>query len=772
MSRKMMKLSVLCASLTLAAAMAGCGTSNKEGTSASSLANVPTVSETACAQCHSTAREPLTGEFIYEQFNDSPHVANGCQSCHGGGSLHNGVGPMPFAKPGPEQCNTCHTTNDSADYAASGHAHVETEDGEAKCNRCHTHEGAVLGMKNGFTGDKAVMDAMVNAPQATPNASVIQCSTCHVMHKGTLRTPVGWDPALKVGSATAGGSDEYKLCTGCHTYINPNGTLVASGNNGTAAYYHNTAWNRTIASTHWDNPATGTNLIMEGYVLRTNKATPCFDCHGHESKTNTNNLQSVVLEGTRYYGLTTPEPTIYTDWAKSAHGANILVKKYEAVETAPTTTGPDGNTYIRRNAALTDRVMAAGPNGDDNSWPHYDWDAGNRNTCQRCHSSTGAENFMKSPAKFNADGTQQVVSNVIQGYDIAQKFYSSVNVRAANTARLNNFEHLSGWARDPATGIVTPSGQNEALYCWGCHSNAGTGALHAPGAFKFGYKTSTAANGLVVEFDDVKNSNTCMTCHSGRTEIAQNIKLDPRTGTSASFIYPHYMPSSLILFQKGGFEYDGRSYTAPSFFAHDKIGVSAAGTGTTAGPCVGCHMEGPNSHLFTNVTKNDAGVITGITSTNCVTCHTGSNQLTAETLEAEAEEYHAAINVLAAAFRPRGVYYDKSANPYMFADPVLRARSNGTTNWKAVADSYGLTPAVSWKDVMGAAYNLYTLDHDAGWAHNRYYSKRLLWDSIDFIFDGVLDNDVVEAIDAQVTAGRLTAEDAAAAKAYLGSTRP
>lgn len=769
MSRKMMKLSVLCASLTLAAAMAGCGTSNKEGTSASSLANVPTVSETACAQCHSTAREPLTGEFIYEQFNDSPHVANGCQSCHGGGSLHNGVGPMPFAKPGPEQCNTCHTTNDSADYAASGHAHVETEDGDAKCNRCHTHEGAVLGMKNGFTGDKAVMDAMVNAPQAIPNGSVIQCSTCHVMHKGTLRTPVGWDPALKVGSATAGGSDEYKLCTGCHTYINPNGTLVASGLNGTAAYYHNTAWNRTIASTHWDNPATGTNLIMEGYVLRTNKATPCFDCHGHESKTNTNNLTSTVINGSRYYSLTTPEPTIYTDWAKSAHGANILVKKYEAVETAPTTT-VNGTAYILRNAALTDRVMAAGPNGDESSWPHYDWDASNRASCQRCHSSTGAENFMKNPAKFNADGTQLVTNGVVQGYNIAQSFDSAgTSAATTNNNALNNFGHLSGWAR-AANGTVTPSGQNEALYCWGCHSNAGTGALHTPGAFKFGYKTSNVANGVVVEFDDAKNSNACMTCHSGRTEIAQNIKADSRDGSNASIIYPHYMPSSLILFGKNGYEYTGRSYAAPNHFAHDKIGISAAGTGTTAGPCVGCHMTSPNSHLFSNVTKSDAGVITAITSTGCVTCHTGSYQLTAEKLEEEAEQYHASLDALSAVLVPKGIYYDSHTNNYFFNSPTERLNANRITNWKAIADSY--TPAVSWKDVMGAAYNLYTLGHDAGWAHNRYYSKRLIWDSIDFIYDGVLNDDVVAAIDAQVDANRLDAAVAAEAKAYLGSTRP
>ncbi len=77
------------------------------------------------------------------------------------------------------------------------------------------------------------------------------------------------------------------------------------------AGYHETSWYRLIATTHYDNPATGLNAtdvalatgnVIEGYVLRGNKETVCFDCHGHEAKA-----------GTRYGQTTTP--TIYTDWA-------------------------------------------------------------------------------------------------------------------------------------------------------------------------------------------------------------------------------------------------------------------------------------------------------------------------------------------------------------------------------------------------------------------------------------------------------------------------
>jgi hypothetical protein len=403
-----------------------------------------------------------------------------------------------------------------------------------------------------------------------------------------------------------------------------------------------------------------------------------------------------------------------------------------------------------------DAVMNAYTDDASSTWSHYDWDntgaagTSSRATCQRCHTATGAENFMKSPTQYNADGT------IIAG---------SYNV----TTPTNTFNHLAGW-----TTTTKRSSQNEVLYCWGCHSNSGKGVLHNPGPFKFWYGNTlthaTNKNGVLVSFPDAKNSNTCMTCHSGRTEVAQIIKNDERDGTNASIMYPHYMASSLIVFQKGGFEFTGRSYAAPSYFAHDKIGLSAAGTGTTSGPCAGCHMSSPNKHKFTNVTKDGAGVITAITSTACATCHTGDYALTAAKLEEEKEGYDAALAALAAAFVPKGIYYDAHTNNYFFNDPSLRATANRITNWKAIADTY--TPAISWKDLMGAAYNLYTLGHDAGWAHNRYYSKRLIWDSIDMIHNGALDNDITAAIDAQATAGRITAAQATAAKAYLGATRP
>ncbi|HMN03420.1 MAG TPA: C-type polyheme cytochrome OmcB, partial [Geobacter anodireducens] len=285
--------------------------------------------------------------------------------------------------------------------------------------------------------------------------------------------------------------------------------------------------------------------------------------------------------------------------------------------------------------------------------------------------------------------------------------------------------------------------------------------------------TGTTGTSVTVSYPDIAGSNVCMTCHLGR-QIGENIKTITDADGVLGFVNSHYLAAGGQLFGKTGYEYATRSYANPAFFAHDKIGTAAApGTGSN-GPCAGCHMSTPNSHSFLPVTKDSAGAVTAITSTACATCHSGTFALTPEGLTAEEEEYVASLEALKAALAGKGILFF-NAHPYFYidtnsngiADPGEIVSSNAFTNWAGV---YGLA---LWKDVMGAAFNANLLIHDpGGYAHNRFYSKRLIWDSIDFIYDGVLNNDVAAAIDAQVTATRLDSATATAAKAYLGTTRP
>lgn len=124
--RKMKFSIMLLCALSLAAALNGCGSSSKEGnTSTAALDAIPKVDEASCAQCHGSSYDPVSGVPIYSSYVQSKHFKNslgeviGCQDCHGGGSQHNGVGPIPYTNPDAAgKCWGCHQPAFTGAYGA------------------------------------------------------------------------------------------------------------------------------------------------------------------------------------------------------------------------------------------------------------------------------------------------------------------------------------------------------------------------------------------------------------------------------------------------------------------------------------------------------------------------------------------------------------------------------------------------------------------------------------------------------------------------------
>ncbi|MHB8122515.1 MAG: multiheme c-type cytochrome [Desulfuromonadaceae bacterium] len=763
--------------LPAAALMYGCGSSSKSG---GTLSSVATVGDSACVQCHSAAKDPLTGEGIIDQYNKSAHALSadlngtGCEACHGGGAQHNGVGPIAYPIPDATRCASCHTGTNStvlqtglamagaaddptnpSNHANGGYEGVVTNE---PCYRCHSGEGAVLSNVAGYTGNYGV-SAAANADGVLSNNAYklvqdrdfskfkgIQCSTCH-QHGGKLRAVntrsstgavVAWDPNQNRKI------DQFDLCTSCHNLLDNDGTtLIGSGTVADAAtsrpktnyFYHNTSWYRIIGSTHWDNPVTTgtqadansdvTNTPIEGYVIRKTGENPCFDCHGHEAKTNTRP--------------TTPArpSTVYTDWAKSAHAGHLLTVKIAGA------TG-SGTTQV-------DNVMKA--KTDDTTgiaWTHYNWDnstqiargAGDqdRKACQRCHTATGNANYQTNPAT-----------------------YDPLN---------NDFSHLSGWTKynsrsNPVyTGQASP--QNEVLYCWGCHSNAGKGTLRTPGAITANYGSGATANSYT--YPDAKGSNGCIGCHSGLNN-GQAIKLSTSNFSNVGFINSHYLTAGGTVFGNTGYHYTDRDYTIPAGDTHVKIGMGTTGNATvdataTNGPCAGCHFGSKDgSHSLKPVSTYSATD----TSLNplCVNCHStrgeGTNayvtwlgdDATAATFAGSTHKarYQAGLEALRALLEVKG--YTFTANyPYFAA-----------TNWLSVGD-VDTTGAITGKNNMGAAFNYNLMIHDPGGvAHNRRYTRRLIYDAIDWLDNNIMDY----SVSATLTALPDPAYEAAAI-AYLINT--
>lgn len=717
------KLSIMVLCMLLAAAMLyGCGSSHKEGAEATSPENVGRVGDRVCIQCHGGVNtDPVTNEDKVVQYQrSSPHNQEGlgCEACHGGGAEHFGTGPIPFPAPDAARCKSCHNgtttingkvarattadifeqatkeapadTNPAAlsNHANGGYEGINTGD---RCRRCHTSEGSLRASLLGITGDKTILEAKMAQVEWGFGYTGINCSTCHE-HGGGMR-PINtqdadgnivlWDPgALRKAS-------QFNLCTSCHTlYTNSSngtlGSLVASGDTinvpapdgstvavTTAPFYHNTAWYRQIASTHYDQPASSTpagggNTIIEGYVIRRTSANPCFDCHGHEFKTNTR----AGVPGASASVAARPS-TIYTDWAKSGHAGKLLLQKYAA------SAGLSGTAQV-------DAVLLAGVDETSGAaWSHYDWDAtlnadgsSNRGECQMCHTATGNSNYLNDSANYNF--------------------------------RNNDFSHLVGWKKASAGVATTSSGQNELLYCWGCHSNASAGVLRRTGSAQLSFQIQ---QGQPIIIQNVGKSAACVVCHGGRGSVGASIAQDSRS----SRFQGHHAPVAGIMFASQthiAFEYPGKNYDNPSF-KHFQINAA------TDGPCASCHMPGA-SHTFAPVEEND--VITKINAQAlCDTCHGGA--MNPASLEAASGGYEEASTIL----------NNYNSNLTGFKNYLnLAITSSNYSDRVAVPDNaYG-----AWQNgkIIG--------DEPCAYVHNPTYIKRIIFDSIDWMDNGVLDGTI------------------------------
>jgi hypothetical protein len=356
---------------------------------------------------------------------------------------------------------------------------------------------------------------------------------------------------------------------------------------------------------------------------------------------------------------------------------------------------PHDNTVLQQN-----REWAESGHGDTTAqpWMHYDFKA--RADCNRCHTTTGYVKYVTTGDK-------------------------------------------AAWATANSSDKT-----KEVLRCDGCHTDYSWNR-RALGAVRADY-----TNVPSFFYPDSRTSNICLNCHIGR-ESGDSIKNLPATTnfTNTGFINSHYLTAGGTLFGQTGYEYAERNYVNDAGFLHDQIGITGVnGTGTTRGPCVGCHLTSPASHRFLPVEEDANGVITAVTSTLCANCHGG---LSAAGLEAEKEALAAALEALKAQLAVQG--YNYTTNYPYFAN----------RNWEKFGAGTG-------KDTMGAAFNYNLLSHDPGaFAHNSNYTKRLIYDSIDWMNDGILDGDVESAINA-LTA--ITAAQKTSAITYLlggpGGTRP
>ncbi len=630
---------------------------------------------------------------------------------------------------GMNTCVTCHAAI-VTDWMTSRHANTEGVDlntqgiptnaqiSSGNCAACHDPLGDSQSLTQNVTGN-------VSRP-------VIGCESCH--GPGSLHTEAGGTGPISLLSGTFVSalvgtvpvSGQFVMCTNCHGLLDSSGTTTVTTTHDPLSGVTPTGNQYTITDTHfatpgdWSGIGTAATTSITGYSMsyrdaqgnyRTDYSDErvCVNCHNPHKPATQNR-----------------------EWAQSAHG--------------------DKGAF-NQNSTKTGYFSGA--------WAHYNWSVSTRMACQRCHTTTGFAAY--------ADA-----------------------LRTGDTARAQMLRE--GTNTSAAVVPFSAKFKPEMLKCNGCHTD-NRGTLRNPGPITANYdyvssgKTYARASHA---YPDIYGSNVCMSCHTGR-ENGDTIKglNDPAllsAGTISSFdfknsgfINSHYLTAGGQVFTVTGYKFDGRAYNNLPEYRHDKIGTPATlklspyvDTGSN-GPCIGCHMSRPNkngNHLFLPVSRSTTkyGEITGIASEVCLNCHGPSTTLILDLVKEQQIQFTDSLEALKDQLETKLNFFFAPYNPYFFVaagfDPAYNEATAGThcvqnsnlpiKNWQT-----GGTSTFSWNGTscvssvgvagtagtgqnnMGAAFNFNLLEHDPGaFVHNRMYTKRLIYDSIDWVDDGVMNYSV------------------------------
>jgi hypothetical protein len=542
----------------------------------------------------------------------------------------------------------------------------------------------------------------------------------------------GGDPS-QTGSGTSGASklaqSQSCMSTSCH------GAMTSPGSGGVIA----DEWR---ASTHNTRNGAGCADCHEPDAGHPNL---CNKCHGGGGYGVTKNPDQAGKCG-KCHGLNHPQDIMMT--MSPQHFGNM--------------TASQANTGYRPSY-LASRYIGNcrgchNPHDTSSAMPQmHQWAASG-------FGNTAASAFKSD---FKTRGTSQPAASAGQGQSYCVCCHTTtgfINFVSpdAQGVRFND-QHAWGSASDKT---------KEVLGCDACHDNGKGGsygyAIRSVPQVTTYYNYSAANSpvslkitGKGVTFPDLGASNVCVPCHVGRgvgQVIFDAAALGLDFSNANSVATPHNREAAATMAQKDGYEFPGRNYANPAYL-HNSIGMgNSRGTGSR-GPCIGCHMENGPSHQFLPVTLNpSSGVITAITSGTCVKCHDGSFQpaFSVASLQAKRDGFSAALAILNLLRSYPNTATTVGASKYPTVAP------NKNPNWNVFSPGNGA-------NTMGAAFNYSMLTADpASFAHNALYTKRLIYDSIDWLSNGQLDNDV----EAAINAATLIPSTAAATKGYVSLKNP
>jgi nitrate/TMAO reductase-like tetraheme cytochrome c subunit len=500
--------------------------------------------------------------------------------------------------------------------------------------------------------------------------------------------------------------------------------------------YHNSFSQVTCASCHV-GADTGAHPGLEvGSVALGNI---CLTCHmapysiegvNYQKSSHYSNDQGVVVTCAMCHN---PHSTVATYGAGTANGC----------QTCHTPGSPSG-IYNADMTGKAPHFRPAGATGYQYAFISDLPNTGFTNTCSDCH---GHDNTINAGW---AEGGHATLSSVWNHFGNVK---STTNLKnSPQTSSCSRCHSAAGFAQFVDSGFTNVSAARALnstyapLVCNGCHTSP-EGPLRVSGPYTayVGYSTAAMISKKIISVEPQPswgNSNTCFPCHTHRTSSVGLLKAQYAAQASVTtFKFYSSNPAGQHDYQIAGVvaNTDGYTFTSAQGYQdrmrHMRIGVANYNGTGTSGPCVGCHMTTTaKTHNLEAVTKDAEGVnanITGITSTMCSKCH--PSNFNYQDVDAKKKEFNAAVKALGTLIVKKGLGSFNAAGTSVSARAMKDPTRLGLDPTKYTAEKNA-----------GVIYNYQLFSGNtadpAGYVHNPALARKLIYDSIDYLDDGVIND--------------------------------
>jgi hypothetical protein len=651
---------------------------------------------------------------------------------------------------GMNRCTNCHTTV-TADWLLSRHANAEgglDDEGApatgyfghqppTDCTICHDQLGDSSVLVQGYTGN-------VSRP-------VTGCESCH--GPGSLHADAGGaGPISRVsGSYTLASyslgttvvSGQFVMCTNCHQLLDMTGAQSSLLPHGTHSTMDQVIWDTHYAAPG-DYPGGSKRYVNQaditGYTMDFSSERVCIDCHDPHGTADINK-----------------------EWAQSKHAEKSA-----------------GGAWGHYNWSCdgSDDSLTGGCGGSD------------RRGCQRCHTTSGYVAFVDALRMGDTATAESILSGTASPAPVAYSAGFSpemLKCTGCHTDNLDilrdpgaytaNYDYVSGDTIVSAASHAYPDASSSNV-CMPCHTSTQSGdtvknlLLSTPEITTFGdlgfinshYLPAggTVFKGTGYEFARsyanpasyihdkvgtaiVPNTGTggpCVGCHMYQSDTSASHLFRPvgkdNNGAVTSIVsevcYHCHAGSSSSLAEIAEEEREKFEASLHALINQlDKKGISFRG----AYPYM--FKQRTSSGLVTLTTGSD--IVTG-SSTSFVTAGTvTSRQPDWFRAEVDATIYSIASVNSDTQITLKSVYTGPTITGGAYV--IMRGTAgDAAKDWLAGGSE------VAGRNNLGAAFNLQLLEHEPGaYIHNRAYTQRLIYDSLDWLDDDALNYSVGNTLD-------------------------